>query len=203
MAESLGVAVGTLRRALAILEERGLLRRVQGSGNYVEAKAEVQSVYEFFRLELINGGGFPTARFSRFSVSPKITPCLISAQALARIVYAGCAISTRFRLCSKKFGSTDDLSIGSCKMIYGTLSTITTKKNSKWSSLRSPIKSVFRRCPDGLQTPLIYRPKRPAVWSNAWAMINRARSSNFQETGSTKMSVDTQTNSEKGKHHDT
>ncbi len=61
MAESLGVAVGTLRRALAILEERGLLRRVQGSGNYVEAKTEVQSIYEFFRLELIGGGGFPTA----------------------------------------------------------------------------------------------------------------------------------------------
>ncbi len=61
MAENLGVAVGTLRRALAILEERGLLRRVQGSGNYVQAMSEVQSVYEFFRLELVKGGGFPTA----------------------------------------------------------------------------------------------------------------------------------------------
>jgi len=61
MAESLGVAVGTLRRALAILEERGLLKRVQGSGNYVQAQSEVQSVYEFFRLELLNGGGLPTA----------------------------------------------------------------------------------------------------------------------------------------------
>jgi len=61
MAESLGVAVGTLRRALAILEEQGLLKRVQGSGNYVQARAEVQSVYEFFRLELFKGGGLPTA----------------------------------------------------------------------------------------------------------------------------------------------
>lgn len=61
MAESLGVAVGTLRRALAILEARGLLKRVQGSGNYVQAQSEVQSVYEFFRLELLNGGGLPTA----------------------------------------------------------------------------------------------------------------------------------------------
>lgn len=61
LAESLGVAVGTLRRALSILEERGLLRRVQGSGNYVQVKTEVQSVYAFFRLELIQGGGFPTA----------------------------------------------------------------------------------------------------------------------------------------------
>lgn len=61
MAKELGVAVGTLRRALAILEERGLLRRVQGSGNYVQAQPTVQSVYEFFRLELLNGGGMPTA----------------------------------------------------------------------------------------------------------------------------------------------
>lgn len=61
MAENLGVAVGTLRRALATLEERGLLRRVQGSGNYIQAQTDVQSVYEFFRLELLNGGGLPTA----------------------------------------------------------------------------------------------------------------------------------------------
>ena len=61
MAQSLGIAVGTLRRALSILEDRGLLRRVQGSGNYVQAQAEVESVYEFFRLELLQGGGLPTA----------------------------------------------------------------------------------------------------------------------------------------------
>ena len=61
MAENLGVAVGTLRRALAILEERGLLRRIQGSGNYVQTQTDVQSVYEFFRLELLKGGGLPTA----------------------------------------------------------------------------------------------------------------------------------------------
>lgn len=61
MAEDLGVAVGTLRRALAVLEEKGLLKRVQGSGNYVQAKTDIQSVYEFFRLELLQGGGLPTA----------------------------------------------------------------------------------------------------------------------------------------------
>ena len=61
MAEDLGVAVGTLRRALSILEEGGLLRRIQGSGNYVQAKTDVQSVYDFFRLELLDGGGFPSA----------------------------------------------------------------------------------------------------------------------------------------------
>ena len=61
MAENLGVAVGTLRRALSILEERGLLRRVQGSGNYIQVQAEIESTYEFFRLELLRGGGLPTA----------------------------------------------------------------------------------------------------------------------------------------------
>ena len=35
MAAAQGVAVGTLRKALAILEGQGLLDRVQGSGNYV------------------------------------------------------------------------------------------------------------------------------------------------------------------------
>ncbi|MEO1662047.1 MAG: GntR family transcriptional regulator [Pseudomonadota bacterium] len=71
MAHNLGVAVGTLRRALAILEERGLLHRVQGSGNYVQAKAEVQSVYEFFRLELLNGSGLPTADVLEVQRLPK------------------------------------------------------------------------------------------------------------------------------------
>lgn len=61
MAENLGVAVGTLRRALAILEDRGLLRRVQGSGNYIRVQPEIESMYEFFRLELLEGGGSPTA----------------------------------------------------------------------------------------------------------------------------------------------
>ena len=61
MAEKLGVAVGTLRRALAILEHRGLLRRVQGSGNYIRVQPEIESMYEFFRLELLDGGGSPSA----------------------------------------------------------------------------------------------------------------------------------------------
>lgn len=62
MAAEHGVAVGTLRKALAALETRGLLDRVQGSGNYVRARTEVESVYAFFRLELTRGGGLPTAR---------------------------------------------------------------------------------------------------------------------------------------------
>ena len=61
MAHQYGIAIGTLRKALATIEEKGLLRRVQGSGNYVQAKSNVDSVYAFFRLELLEGGGLPTA----------------------------------------------------------------------------------------------------------------------------------------------
>ncbi len=62
MAANLGIAVGTLRKALAELQRKSLLKRVQGSGNYVSAQANVDSVYAMFRLELIEGGGLPTAR---------------------------------------------------------------------------------------------------------------------------------------------
>jgi GntR family transcriptional regulator len=62
MADELGVAVGTLRKALADVEAKGLLDRVQGSGNYVRHRPVVDSVYAFFRLELIKGGGLPTAQ---------------------------------------------------------------------------------------------------------------------------------------------
>ncbi len=61
MADDLGLAVGTLRKALADVEAKGLLERVQGSGNYVRHKPVVDSVYAFFRLELLRGGGLPTA----------------------------------------------------------------------------------------------------------------------------------------------
>ncbi len=55
------ISVGTLRKALADLTAKGLLERRQGSGNYVRAGAAADSVYAFFRLELIEGGGLPTA----------------------------------------------------------------------------------------------------------------------------------------------
>ncbi len=61
MAAEQGVSVGTLRKALDILEKRGLLARIQGSGNYVRARADVPSIYAFFRLERPEGGGLPTA----------------------------------------------------------------------------------------------------------------------------------------------
>ncbi|MEO0693767.1 MAG: GntR family transcriptional regulator, partial [Pseudomonadota bacterium] len=34
MAAELGVSVGTLRKALAVMSNKGLVERVQGSGNY-------------------------------------------------------------------------------------------------------------------------------------------------------------------------
>lgn len=61
MAASLGVAVGTLRRALQDLQDKGLLERIQGSGNYIRAREELLGVYAFFRLELVEGGGLPSA----------------------------------------------------------------------------------------------------------------------------------------------
>ncbi|MDD1780188.1 GntR family transcriptional regulator [Enterovibrio sp. ZSDZ35] len=61
LAKKLGVAVGTLRKALADLEESGLLERKQGSGTYVKNGQEQNAVYHFFRLELQTGGGLPNA----------------------------------------------------------------------------------------------------------------------------------------------
>ena len=77
MAAGLGIAVGTLRKALADLEGKGLLERIQGSGNYVRARADVASVYALFRLELVEGGGLPTARVlavERLSKEPFMPP---------------------------------------------------------------------------------------------------------------------------------
>ncbi|MDP5085661.1 MAG: GntR family transcriptional regulator [Yoonia sp.] len=71
MADDLGVAVGTLRKALADVEAKGLLDRVQGSGNYVRHRPAVDSVYAFFRLELLKGGGLPTAKVLSVERLPK------------------------------------------------------------------------------------------------------------------------------------
>jgi GntR family transcriptional regulator len=62
LALSLSTTVTTLRKALVMLEEKELLKRVQGSGNYVQVQSDVESVYAFFRVELLQGGGLPTAR---------------------------------------------------------------------------------------------------------------------------------------------
>ena len=61
LAANLGVAVGTLRKALAKLEEDGLIERRQGSGTYVKRAPEGKAIYSFFHLELVEGGGAPSA----------------------------------------------------------------------------------------------------------------------------------------------
>ncbi|WP_170433898.1 GntR family transcriptional regulator [Ruegeria arenilitoris] len=61
MAAQLNVSVGTLRKSLAELEKKGMLERIQGSGNYVRETGAQNSVYAMFRLELPEGGGLPRA----------------------------------------------------------------------------------------------------------------------------------------------
>ncbi|MGR3614936.1 MAG: GntR family transcriptional regulator [Paracoccaceae bacterium] len=61
MASDLKVSVGTLRKSLAELENKGMLERIQGSGNYVRDTGTQASVYAMFRLELPEGGGLPRA----------------------------------------------------------------------------------------------------------------------------------------------
>lgn len=62
MAAELGVSVGTLRKALRDMGEKGLIESVQGSGNYIRAGGDTGTVYAMFRLELLAGGGLPRAR---------------------------------------------------------------------------------------------------------------------------------------------
>lgn len=61
MAKRLGIAVGTLRKSLAVLVDNGMLERIQGSGNYIRNVDVNNTIYGFFRLELIAGGGLPSA----------------------------------------------------------------------------------------------------------------------------------------------
>ena len=62
LAAQLNVAIGTLRKALADLEKKQLLERIQGSGTYVRKRAKTGSIYEFLHLELQSGAGLPTAQ---------------------------------------------------------------------------------------------------------------------------------------------
>ncbi|MDZ7893026.1 MAG: GntR family transcriptional regulator [Rhodoferax sp.] len=61
LSETLNVAVGTLRKSLALLSDQGVLERKQGSGTYAKQVAGTQQIYELFRLELHTGPGLPTA----------------------------------------------------------------------------------------------------------------------------------------------
>ena len=71
MARTLGTSVGTLRKSLAELEKRGLLERRQGSGNYVKGSSAPEGIYALYRLELLEGGGLPTARILDVERLPK------------------------------------------------------------------------------------------------------------------------------------
>ncbi|GAB5509779.1 MAG: GntR family transcriptional regulator [Hyphomicrobiales bacterium] len=71
MAASLSISVGTLRKSLSELEKQKLLERVHGSGNYVRASGNPSGVYAFFRLELVQGGGLPTAEILEIERLPK------------------------------------------------------------------------------------------------------------------------------------
>lgn len=62
LAGELGIAVGTLRKALDDLGDKGVIERRHGSGNYIISTGEVPAIYSFFRLEKPGGGGLPTAR---------------------------------------------------------------------------------------------------------------------------------------------
>ena len=56
LAQQFGVSVVTLRKALQLLTDEGMLRRRQGSGNYVSARADPEQKYGFFRIETLAGG---------------------------------------------------------------------------------------------------------------------------------------------------
>lgn len=61
LARSMNVAVGTLRKALEVLEKQRVIERIQGSGTYVRSGGLTKSIYEFFRLEMHEGPAIPTA----------------------------------------------------------------------------------------------------------------------------------------------
>jgi len=72
MASHLSISVGTLRKALLELQEKGMLQRIHGSGNYVSHNPDAEKLYTLFRLELINDNGEPTAKL--LSIDDMVKP---------------------------------------------------------------------------------------------------------------------------------
>ena len=62
MAAGYGISVGTLRKSLARLIDIGLVKSIHGSGNYIQKTENASSIYSFFRLESLSGGGLPHAQ---------------------------------------------------------------------------------------------------------------------------------------------
>ena len=85
LSADMGCAVGTLRKALAQLENEGLLERVQGRGTFV-ARVPDGAEYPMFHLELRQGGGQPAAKV----IERNLRPCpvgLNNPQHLRRVRY--------------------------------------------------------------------------------------------------------------------
>lgn len=72
MAAGYGISVGTLRKALSRLIEMGLVQSIQGSGNYIQKTENAASIYSFFRLELLSGGGLPHAHLLSYQFCRKV-----------------------------------------------------------------------------------------------------------------------------------
>lgn len=86
LADTLKVAVGTLRKSLALLEAQGVLERIQGSGTYVRQVQGTQQIYELFRLELRDGPGLPTAQILEVVRQPR--PAQMGSQTAANAASA-------------------------------------------------------------------------------------------------------------------
>lgn len=72
LAARYGVSMMTLRKALGVVTERGLIERRRGSGNYVLGGARHVGTYALFRLESVpDGGGLPTAELLSLDRMPK------------------------------------------------------------------------------------------------------------------------------------
>jgi GntR family transcriptional regulator len=80
LAARYGVSMMTLRKALSVVTERGLIERRHGSGNYVLGGKQNVGTYALFRLEAVpDGGGLPTAELISFDQLPKPLTSPISA----------------------------------------------------------------------------------------------------------------------------
>lgn len=79
LSATLNAAVGTVRKSISALVERGLLVKRQGSGTYVQLAAKSRrgstSIYEFLHLELRSGGGLPGAAMLDFRLCKR--PCTV------------------------------------------------------------------------------------------------------------------------------
>ena len=182
MAASLGIAVGTLRKALADLTERGLLERIQGSGNYVRARADLPGVYAFFRLERLAGGGLPSAEILSVDLMDKPDDLPSFGASMRATESAACAGSTAWRRRSRKSGSTARGPNASIRMRFPSRSTCTTG----W---RSAFRSCGRRigCPSAPRRT--GRPESsglaramPPASSNAWLGPATAASAEYSRS---------------------